>query len=72
VAAQSTFPTGGSDLRGLYARNIGRMPQVALRMPYIKALWWGGYRRLRRWRIVPNPHYASWRMQWNETALARR
>lgn len=42
------------------------MARMGLQTVPIRALWWGKFKVLNTWRIIPNPYYASWRMYWND------
>jgi len=66
ISAKSINPTDKTDLRRLYQRNVGMMAQLRLQPVTIRALWWGRYQLLEDWRIIPNVHYASWRLLWND------
>ena len=56
---------GDAELKSLYQRNLTALPRLQAPSVAVRALWWRGQRRLREWCIIPNKHYASWRLLWN-------
>ncbi len=71
VRVHGAFPDSEAELKVLHDRNVGRMAPMGMHTVPIRALWWGGFKVLERWRIIPNPYYSSWRLYWNDRPGAR-